>query len=71
VSTNTRRNLAIGVTLGVACTAYWLLLPWVPERAARAASIVIIAAGFWATEALPLFATAFVEGLLIGTYERG
>jgi sodium-dependent dicarboxylate transporter 2/3/5 len=60
VSTNTRRNLAIGITLGVACAAYWLLLPWVPERAARAASIVIIAAGFWATEALPLFATAFV-----------
>lgn len=55
-----RRTFAIGVTIGAACAAYWLLLPWVPERAARAASILIIAAGFWATEALPLFATAFV-----------
>jgi len=55
-----RRNLAIGITLGVACAAYWVLLPLVPERAARAASILIVAAGLWATEALPLFATAFV-----------
>jgi sodium-dependent dicarboxylate transporter 2/3/5 len=60
VSVDTRRSLAIVVTIGAACAAYWLLLPWVPERAARAASILIIAAGFWATEALPLFATAFV-----------
>jgi len=43
----TRRSLAIAVTIGAACAAYWLLLPWVPERAARAASILIVAAGFW------------------------
>lgn len=60
MSVDTRRSLAIAVTIGASCAAYWLLLPWVPERAARAASILIIAAGFWATEALPLFATAFV-----------
>ena len=59
-SGSARRSVTIGVTLITACAAYWLMLPMVPERGARAASILVIAAGFWATEALPLFATAFV-----------
>lgn len=55
-----RRAMAIGVTLAVAVAAYWLVQPALPERPARAVSILLIAAGFWATGALPLFATAFV-----------
>lgn len=55
-----RRGLSIGAIVLTAFAAYWLVQPIVPERAARALSILIIAAGFWATEALPLFATAFV-----------
>ena len=51
---------SIGVTIAAAVAAYWLIHPLVPELAARAVSILVIAAGFWATEALPLFATAFV-----------
>lgn len=57
---NAKRAVIIGATIGIASAAYWGLRPLVPELAARAASVVIVAAGFWATEALPLFATAFV-----------
>ena len=56
----TSHGVAIVVTLAAAGAVYWSLLPVIPERAARAASVLVIAAGFWATEALPLFATAFV-----------
>ncbi len=55
-----RPRLAAAVTLMAAVAAYWVLIGLIPERAARAASILAIAAGFWATEALPLFATALV-----------
>ncbi|MCC7243536.1 MAG: SLC13/DASS family transporter [Acidobacteria bacterium] len=60
MSTSPRRGVAISVTIAAACAAYWIARPMVPELAARAVSILIIGAGFWATEALPLFATAFV-----------
>jgi sodium-dependent dicarboxylate transporter 2/3/5 len=46
--------------LTVAIGVYWVGRGVVPEMAARTLSIFIIAAGFWATEVLPLFATAFV-----------
>ncbi|MDA1184929.1 MAG: DASS family sodium-coupled anion symporter [Acidobacteria bacterium] len=60
MSTITRRGVSIGVTIVAAVAAYWLVRPVVPELAARATGILVLAAGFWATEALPLFATAFV-----------
>ena len=47
-------------TLVAAIGAYWVGRGVVHEMAARTLAIFIIAAGFWATEALPLFATAFV-----------
>lgn len=55
-----RRVLALVATLAIASTVYWLVQPVLPERPARALAILLVAAGFWATEALPLFATAFV-----------
>jgi sodium-dependent dicarboxylate transporter 2/3/5 len=48
------------VTLAVSIATYWLSREAVGEMAARSLSIIIIAAAFWATEVLPLFATAFV-----------
>ena len=60
MSTITRRGASIGVTIVAAVAAYWLVHPVVPELAARTTGILVLAAGFWATEALPLFATAFV-----------
>ena len=55
-----RHGTAIGVTFAAACGAYWLLQAVIPELAARAAAILVIAAGLCASAALPLFATAFV-----------
>lgn len=55
-----RRTLIIGVTVAVAAVAYWLSRGVVDEMAARTLAIFVIAVWFWATEVLPLFATAFV-----------
>jgi sodium-dependent dicarboxylate transporter 2/3/5 len=51
--------LIIGTVI-VAVAAYWIGRTLVHEMAARTLSIFILAAVFWATEALPLFATSFV-----------
>jgi solute carrier family 13 (sodium-dependent dicarboxylate transporter), member 2/3/5 len=57
------RHRRLAVIVGTAClatAAYWLTRDAAGEMGARALSIIVIAAIFWATEALPLFATAFV-----------
>jgi sodium-dependent dicarboxylate transporter 2/3/5 len=55
-----RKAAVITVTLAMSIPAYWLSREAAGETAARSLSIIIIAAAFWATEVLPLFATAFV-----------
>ena len=55
-----RRVLIIVVTVALAMAAYWLTRSSLNEMAARMLAILIIAAVFWATEVLPLFATALV-----------
>jgi len=54
------RNRAIVWSLVAAAAVYWATRFGVPELGARALAILVLAAGLWATEALPLFATAFV-----------
>jgi sodium-dependent dicarboxylate transporter 2/3/5 len=59
-----RRKLALlGLGVAAAFIAYLLARPVMNESAARVIGILVLAAIFWATEALPLFATAF---LIIG-----
>jgi solute carrier family 13 (sodium-dependent dicarboxylate transporter), member 2/3/5 len=55
-----RRTALLVGTILLAIGAYWATRGPLGELEARAFSIVVIAAAFWATEALPLFATAFV-----------
>lgn len=55
-----RKAAVITLTIATSVAAYWLSRDAMGEMAARSLSIIIIAAAFWATEALPLFATAFV-----------
>jgi solute carrier family 13 (sodium-dependent dicarboxylate transporter), member 2/3/5 len=55
-----RRAVVIASTLAVSAAAYWLTRGTIGEMPARSLSIILIAAAFWATEVLPLFATAFV-----------
>lgn len=55
-----RKTAVVVVTCAVSIAAYWLTRETIGEMAARSLSIIIIAAAFWATEVLPLFATAFV-----------
>jgi solute carrier family 13 (sodium-dependent dicarboxylate transporter), member 2/3/5 len=57
------RHRRLAVIIGTAClstAAYWLTRDSVGEMGARSLSIIVMAALFWATEVLPLFATAFV-----------
>ncbi len=54
-----RRTLIILLTALAAGATYFLARGVVNELAARALAIFVIAAIFWATEVLPLFATAF------------
>jgi solute carrier family 13 (sodium-dependent dicarboxylate transporter), member 2/3/5 len=56
----TRKTAVVGVTLVLSVATYWLTREALGEMAARSLSIIIVAAVFWATEVLPLFATAFV-----------
>jgi sodium-dependent dicarboxylate transporter 2/3/5 len=55
-----RKATVLTVTIAASTAAYWLSREAVGEMAARTLSIIIIAAACWATEVLPLFATAFV-----------
>jgi sodium-dependent dicarboxylate transporter 2/3/5 len=55
-----RKSTVITVTIAVSIAAYWLTRGPAGEMPARSLSIIILAAAFWATEVLPLFATAFV-----------
>jgi solute carrier family 13 (sodium-dependent dicarboxylate transporter), member 2/3/5 len=57
---HTRKAAVVAVTLALAVAAYWLSRGTIGEMAARSLAIIVIAAAFWATEVLPLFATAFV-----------
>jgi hypothetical protein len=50
-----RRAAIILGTVVAAIGAYWITRNSVNKMAARTLSIFISAAGFWATEALPLF----------------
>lgn len=55
-----------GVTAIAAVGVYFLLPPNVNELARRCAAIFVVAAIFWATEALPLYATSLcVLGMLV------
>lgn len=55
-----RRAVVIAATIAVSAATYWLTRGTIGEMPARSLSIILIAAAFWATEVLPLFATAFV-----------
>jgi solute carrier family 13 (sodium-dependent dicarboxylate transporter), member 2/3/5 len=55
-----RHTAVIAGTLCLAIAVYWASREAVGEMGARTLSIIVIAAIFWATEVLPLFATAFV-----------
>jgi sodium-dependent dicarboxylate transporter 2/3/5 len=55
-----RRTIIIAVSAVAAAGTYFGLRPLTGELPARAASIFVVASIFWATEVLPLFATAFV-----------
>ncbi len=62
----TRRLIIITIAFVAALATYLLLPPDVNELARRTAAIFIIAAIFWATEVLPLYATSLlVIGLLV------
>jgi sodium-dependent dicarboxylate transporter 2/3/5 len=56
----TRTMLSITGSVAAAAASYWLSRGALDEMAARALAIFVFAAVAWATEALPLFATAFV-----------
>ncbi|MCP3904547.1 MAG: DASS family sodium-coupled anion symporter [Planctomycetes bacterium] len=55
-----RRTILIIVTLGLAAMTYAIGRMFLEELAARALAIFVVVAIFWATETLPLFATAFL-----------
>lgn len=55
-----RRTFVIVGTILLAIGTYWLARLAMHEMAARTLSIFVIASLFWTTEALPLFATAFL-----------
>ena len=57
-----RRSILIIFTILLSIGVYWLARTLMPghELAARTLAILVIASIFWATETLPLFATAFV-----------
>lgn len=55
-----RKTAVVFATFVLSVAAYWLTRDALGEMAARSLAIIIIAAVFWATEVLPLFATAFV-----------
>jgi len=57
---HTNRTTLILATIAAAVFTYWVARAFIDEMAARALSIFVIAAVFWATETLPLFATAFI-----------
>jgi solute carrier family 13 (sodium-dependent dicarboxylate transporter), member 2/3/5 len=56
--------------IGAALLVYWLVPESCPEAARRQASILVLAAGFWAFEIIPLYATSLMvvilEILLLG-----
>ena len=58
-----RRPLLITLTAVAAVTLYYLLPPTIDELQRRTLAIFLVAAVFWASEVLPLFATSL---LLIG-----
>ena len=55
-----RQVAVIVATALLSIAVYWAARGALGEFEARALSLVVVAALFWATEALPLFATAFV-----------
>jgi sodium-dependent dicarboxylate transporter 2/3/5 len=57
---HTSRTTLIVATIGASVFTYWVARFFVDELAARSLSVFVIAAVFWATETLPLFATSFV-----------
>ncbi len=59
-----RRFYLAFIALLAAAGAYWWLPASCPEGARRMAAIFLIAAFFWATEAIPLHATSFLVVLL-------
>lgn len=57
---HTSRTALILATIAASVLTYWVARSFVDELAARTLSVFVIAAVFWATETLPLFATSFV-----------
>lgn len=57
---HTSRGALIFATIAASVLTYWIARGFVDELAARTLSVFVIAAVFWATETLPLFATSFV-----------
>jgi len=57
---HTSRTTLIVATIAASVFTYWVARFFVDELAARSLSVFVIAAVFWATETLPLFATSFV-----------
>jgi sodium-dependent dicarboxylate transporter 2/3/5 len=57
---HSRRSIFILLTLGLAVITYATARNFLDELAARSLAIFAVAAVFWATETLPLFATAFL-----------
>ena len=55
-----RQAAVITATVLLSMAVYWSARGTLGEFEARALSLVVVAALLWATEALPLFATAFV-----------
>ena len=53
-----RAMMIIGFTAALAVLTYFLLPPSINELARRTAAIFVVAAVFWATEVLPLYATS-------------
>ncbi len=65
-TTSRKRTLTIVLTVFAAVATYLVLPPDVNELGRRTAAIFVVAAVFWATEAIPLFATSLlIVGLLI------
>jgi sodium-dependent dicarboxylate transporter 2/3/5 len=57
---HTRRSFLIMLTIALSVATYWFSRFYVDELAARSLAVFVVAVVFWATETLPLFATAFV-----------
>lgn len=55
-----QKALSLVGSTAAAAASYWLSRGMLDEMAARALAVFVFAAWSWATEALPLFATAFV-----------